>query len=87
MILSNLAQTFALNREKTFVPAFLRSVLITDLFDNLLFWKKVWKKSSILDPKSGEPCPEELSCLVLCFFCDDGTLGLNKIEWQPPLPP
>ena len=79
---------FALNREKTFVPAFLRSVLITDLFDNLLFWKKVWKLSSILDPKIRRTLHLKNSIVwFLCFFCDGGTPGQNKMEWQSPLPP
>ena len=69
MILSNLAQTFALNREKTFVPAFLRSVLITDLFDNLLFWKKSVENVFNFGSKNpANPAPEELYCLAPLFL-------------------
>ena len=59
-ILLNLAHTstFAAHHEKSFVPAFFM-VSADHLFDNLesgkrnnkFFGKKVWKKSSILDPK------------------------------------
>ena len=57
-ILFNLVRTFAVHRKKRFVPAFLRSILITYYFDNLesgkrnyCFGKKVRNKSWILDPK------------------------------------
>jgi len=39
-ILSNLAHTFAVHREKSFVPIFLRSVLIDSLITLSLVWKK-----------------------------------------------
>ena len=58
-ILFNLVRTFAVHRKKRFVPAFLRSILITYYVDNLesgkrnyCFGKKVWNKSWILHPKS-----------------------------------
>ena len=51
-ILINLVRTFAVHRKKRFVPAFLRSILITYYFDNLesgkrnyYFAKKVMNKS------------------------------------------
>ena len=85
MILSNLAQKFTLNREKTFVPAFLRSVLITDLFDNLLFWKKVCKKSSILDPKIRQTLHLKNS-IVWPFVSFMMTVLLDRIKWNGNLP-
>ena len=71
MILFNLAQTFGLNREKTFAPAFLRCVLITDLFDNLLFWKKKWKKSLHLE-----------NSIVWSFVSFVMTVLLDRITWN-----
>ena len=56
-ILFNLAHLFAAHREQSFAPTFFK-VSIDHLFDNLesgnevLFWKKVWKKSCSLN----EPC-------------------------------
>ena len=56
-ILFNLTHRSAEHREKSFVPAFFK-VSFDHVFDNLesgkkelLFWKKVWKKSWILDPE------------------------------------
>ena len=58
-ILFSLARSFAAHHEKRFVLAFFKVSVDHDLFDNLesgksrfLFWKKVSKKSWILDLKS-----------------------------------
>ena len=58
-ILFSLAHSFAVHHEKRFILAFFKVSVDHDLFDNLesgksrfLFWKKVWKKSWILDLKS-----------------------------------
>ena len=58
-ILFSLAHSFAVHHEKRFVLAFFKVSVDHDVFDNLesgksrfLFWKKVWKKSWILDLKS-----------------------------------
>ena len=56
-ILFNVFSTFAAHREKSFIPAFFRGLYWSPIWQpwvwkkKLLFWKKVWKTSWILDPK------------------------------------